>query len=118
MILLLINLLNINFTKSFKIVAMFITVLWCMSKLLKKHMTFVLSFLHFLMGLYNGEYFHADDLTLGSLGAAAVWRLLLAQGAILDPGIESHVGLPVLGACFSLCLCLCLSLCDYHKKFF
>ena len=34
------------------------------------------------------------------------------------PGIESHVGLPVHGACFSLCLCLCLSLslCDYHKK--
>ena len=33
------------------------------------------------------------------------------------PGIESHIGLPVHGACFSLCLCLCLSLCDYHKKF-
>ena len=32
------------------------------------------------------------------------------------PGIESHVGLTVHGACFSLCLCLCLSLCDYHKK--
>ena len=32
------------------------------------------------------------------------------------PGIESHFGLPVHGACFSLCLCLCLSLCDYHKK--
>ncbi|CAD7691243.1 unnamed protein product [Nyctereutes procyonoides] len=33
------------------------------------------------------------------------------------PGIESHIGLPVHGACFSLCLCLCLSfsLCDYHK---
>ena len=26
------------------------------------------------------------------------------------PGIESHVALPVHGACFSLCLCLCLSL--------
>ena len=26
------------------------------------------------------------------------------------PGIESHIGLPVHGACFSLCLCLCLSL--------
>ena len=26
------------------------------------------------------------------------------------PGIESHVGLPVHGACFSLLLCLCLSL--------
>ncbi|XP_041588038.1 sperm-associated antigen 4 protein isoform X7 [Vulpes lagopus] len=33
------------------------------------------------------------------------------------PGIESHIWLPVHGACFSLCLCLCLSLslCDYHK---
>ncbi|CAD7690235.1 unnamed protein product [Nyctereutes procyonoides] len=34
-------------------------------------------------------------------------------------GIESHIGLPVHGACFSLCLCLCLSLslslCAYHK---
>ena len=26
------------------------------------------------------------------------------------PGIKSHIGLPVHGACFSLCLCLCLSL--------
>ena len=26
------------------------------------------------------------------------------------PGIESHIRLPVHGACFSLCLCLCLSL--------
>uniref|UniRef100_A0A8C0YXG8 Reverse transcriptase domain-containing protein n=1 Tax=Canis lupus familiaris TaxID=9615 RepID=A0A8C0YXG8_CANLF len=36
------------------------------------------------------------------------------------PGIESHVRLPVHGACFSLCLCVCpslsLSLCDYHNK--
>ena len=36
------------------------------------------------------------------------------------PGIESHVRLPVHGACFSLSLCLCLSLslslCDYHNK--
>ena len=33
------------------------------------------------------------------------------------PGIESHIGLPVHGACFSICLCLCLSLslCDYLK---
>ena len=46
----------------------------------------------------------------GSLGGAAVWRLPLAQGAILEPGIKSHVGLLVHGACFSLCLCLCLSL--------
>ena len=47
---------------------------------------------------------------MGSLGGAAVWRLPLAQGAIWRPGIESHVGLPVHGTCFSLCLCLCLSL--------
>ena len=33
-----------------------------------------------------------------------------AQGVILGPGIESHVGLPVHGACFCLLLCLCLSL--------
>ena len=26
------------------------------------------------------------------------------------PGIESHVGPPVHGACFSLCLCLCIPL--------
>ena len=34
------------------------------------------------------------------------------------PGIESHIGLPVHGACFSLCLCLCLSLSVtiIHKK--
>ena len=32
------------------------------------------------------------------------------------PGIESQVGLPVHGACFSLCLfSASLSLCDYHK---
>ena len=47
---------------------------------------------------------------MGSLGGAAVWRLPLAQGAILETRIESHVGLPVHGACFSFCLCLCLSL--------
>ena len=46
----------------------------------------------------------------GSLGGAEVWRLPLAQGAIRRPGIESHIGLPEHGACFSLCLCLCLSL--------
>ena len=31
-----------------------------------------------------------------------------------SPRIESHVGLPVHGACFSLCLCRCLSLCVSH----
>ena len=52
----------------------------------------------------------------GSMGGAVVWHLPLAQGASWRPGIESHIRLPVHGACFSLCLCLCLSLCDYHKK--
>ena len=47
---------------------------------------------------------------VGSLGGAVVWRLPLAQGRSWSPGIESHIGLPVHGACFSLCLCLCLSL--------
>ena len=63
--------------------------------------------------------FQLKTVMLGSLGGAAVWRLPLAQGGSWRPGIESHVGLPVHGACFSLCLCLCLSLslsvCDYHK---
>ena len=35
---------------------------------------------------------------------------LLPRARSWRPGIESHVGLPVHGACFSLCLCLCLSL--------
>ena len=56
---------------------------------------------------------------LGSLGGAAVWRLPLAQGAILETW--DQIPRRVHGACFSLCLCLCLSLslspcvCDYHK---
>ena len=56
----------------------------------------------------------------GSLGGAAVWRLPLAQGAILDtwdriphraPGAWSLL-LPLPG---SLPISLSLSLCDYHK---
>ena len=57
---------------------------------------------------------------LGSLGGAAVWRLPLAQGAILEtrdriprwaPGAWSLLlPLPV-----SLPLSLSLSVCDYHK---
>ena len=60
----------------------------------------------------------------GSLGGAAVWRLPLAQGVILEtrdriprwaPGAWSlllplPVSLPL-----SLSLSLSLSLCDYHK---
>ena len=34
----------------------------------------------------------------GSLGGAAVWRLPLAQGTILETRIKSHIGLPVHGA--------------------
>ena len=46
----------------------------------------------------------------GSLGGAVVWRLPWSRARSWRPGIESHIGLPVHGACFSLCLCLCLSL--------
>ena len=56
----------------------------------------------------------------GSLGGAAVWRLPLAQGAILEtrdriprraPGAWSlFLPLPV-----SLPLSLCVCVCDYHK---
>ena len=37
---------------------------------------------------------------------ACLWPRARSWG----PRIESHIGLPVHGACFSLCLCLCLSL--------
>ena len=55
----------------------------------------------------------------GSLGGAAVWRLPLAQGAILEtwdriprraPGEWSLLLLPL-----PVSLPLSLSLCDYHK---
>ena len=55
---------------------------------------------------------------MGSLGGAAVWRLPLAQGAILEtrdriphqaPGMEPASP----SACVSASLSL--SLCDYHK---
>ena len=62
----------------------------------------------------------SEKLKGGSLGRAAVWRLPLAQGAILEtrdriprwaPGAWSLLlPLPV-----SLPLSLFLSLCDYHK---
>ena len=65
----------------------------------------------------NSNLKHNDR---GSLGGAAVWRLALAQGAILEiqdrvprraPGAWSLLlPLPV-----SLPLSLSLSLCDYHK---
>ena len=59
-----------------------------------------------------------QDLSQGSLGGAAVWRLPLAQGAILEtrdriprraPGAWSLL-LPL-----PMSLPLSLSLCDYHK---
>ena len=60
----------------------------------------------------------------GSLGGAAVWRLPLAQGAILEtrdrvprraPGAWSLLlSLPV-SLPLSLSLSLPFSLCDYHK---
>ena len=55
---------------------------------------------------------------MGSLGGAAVWRLPLAQGAILEtrdriprraPGAWSLLLL------LPVSLPLCLSLCDYHE---
>ena len=58
------------------------------------------------VGLYVSSKTHA----WGSLGGAAVWRLPLAQGTILETRIESHVGLPVHGACFSY-VSASLSLC-------
>ena len=57
----------------------------------------------------------------GSLGGAAVWRLPLAQGAILETW--NRIPRRALGAWnlllplpVSLPLSLSLSLCDYHKK--
>ena len=56
--------------------------------------------------------------TLGSLGGAAVWRLPLAQGAILET--RDRIPHPAPGAWSLLLplpvsLPLSLSLCDYHK---
>ena len=78
---------------------------------------------HNLFGLF-GQYrsfaiFHTHTKILkfrkffrkeGSLGGAAVWRLPLAQGTILETRNRVPHRAPVHGACFSLCLCLCLSL--------
>ena len=53
---------------------------------------------------------------LGSLGGAAVWRLPLAQGAILE--IWDRIPRRAPGAwslLLPLTLSLSLSLCDYHK---
>ena len=54
---------------------------------------------------------------MGSLGGAAVWRLPLAQGAILETRDRIPHRAPGAWSLLSLCLCLCLSLslCDYHK---
>ena len=48
----------------------------------------------------NGDPWVAQRFSACLWPRARSWRL----------GIESHVGLLVHGACFSLCLCLCLSL--------
>uniref|UniRef100_A0A8P0N6N4 L-Fucosyltransferase n=1 Tax=Canis lupus familiaris TaxID=9615 RepID=A0A8P0N6N4_CANLF len=50
--------------------------------------------------------------TSGPLPPATVskYRSKWPRARSWRPGIESHIGLPVHGACFSLCLCLCLSL--------
>ena len=57
---------------------------------------------------------------LGSLGGAVVWRLLLAQGAILETRDRNPRQAPgawslLLPLPMSLPLSLSLSLCDYHK---
>ena len=54
----------------------------------------------------------------GSLGGAAVWRLPLAQGAILETRVlrqAPHREPASPSACVSASLSLSLSLCDYHK---
>ena len=61
--------------------------------------------LHFLSLVFSRKVESGDPWVAQRFGAclwprARSWR----------PGIESHVRLPVHGACFSLCLCLCLSL--------
>ena len=48
---------------------------------------------------------HGDPWVAQRFGAC-----LWSRAGSWRPWIESHVGLPVHGACFSLCLCLCLSL--------
>ena len=53
---------------------------------------------------------------MGSLGGAAVWRLPLAQGVIL----ETRDRIPRQAPCMepaspSTCVSASLSLCDYHK---
>ena len=67
----------------------------------------------------NGlDFFFLRIIRWGSLGGAAVWRLPLARGAILEtrdrvprraPGAWSLL-LPL-----PVSLPLCLSLCDYHE---
>ena len=66
------------------------------------------------------EFFKKKKQKEGSLGGAAVWRLPLAQGAILEtqdriprrtPGAWSLLLLLPVSLPFSLSL----SLCDYHK---
>ena len=53
---------------------------------------------------------------MGSLGGAAVWRLPLAQGAILETRDRiPHQAPGAWSLLLSLPLSLSLSLCDYHK---
>ena len=75
---------------------------------------------HLCMVHSHDQKFELKKKMVGSLGGAAVWRLPLAQGAILEtrdriphraPGAWSLLlPLPM-----SLPLSLSLSLCDYHK---
>ena len=55
---------------------------------------------------------------MGSLGGTAVWRLPVAQGAILEPRDRISCRAPGTWSLLlplPLSLSLSLSLCDYHK---
>ena len=75
---------------------------------LKWNCWFRWQFYYFFLRFYLGDPWVAQQFSACLWPRPRSWR----------PGIESHIGLPVHGACFSLCLCLCLSLlslCDCHK---
>ena len=71
-------------------------------------------------GLLQSALSYIKPLDQGSLGGAAVWRLPLAQGAILETWDRIPYRAPgawslLLPLPMSLPLSLSLSLCDYHK---
>ena len=56
------------------------------------------------------KYFYQKGNTWDPWVAQRFSACLWPRAQSWRPGIESHIRLPVHGACFSLCLCLCLSL--------